>query len=436
MAVKSQEKGEKLMKKATALLVALLAAALLFAGGSGESAASDSGKIQLTFFETMTSPGRTQVLQDLIAEYESLNPNIEIELISPPYEQADNRLSMMLNSNQELDVIEVRDYTQKQFVNNGKLLDLTPYLENWEESDDFLPVAHEIARNVDDTPYILTSCLYVKALLVRTDILEQYGIEIPTTMDEMYEASKELSQKAPNQFGYALRGKSNTFKISDVLMFGNVGNIDTENCYQTTDGKYWLDNENGKKAMEQYVDLFKNGCPPDSINWGFNEQINGFISGTTPFLVQDPDVIGSLEGQLDPDCYTVVPLPVGTSGYRYLDYGYNGFAISTTSKHPDEAWDFIAWLNGAEKNAEFCKAYGPLPVFQSIYDNDDYFSSDKYQAWADELVAEDTIFVKFPIDSEKYPAWAQIQEQGMQAMLMGNVSVEDTINTFKEYWGY
>ena len=55
------------MKKATALLVALLAAALLFAGGSGESAASDSGKIQLTFFETMTSPGRTQVLQDLIA---------------------------------------------------------------------------------------------------------------------------------------------------------------------------------------------------------------------------------------------------------------------------------------------------------------------------------------------------------------------------------
>ena len=436
MAVESQEKGEKLMKKATALLVALLAAALLFAGGSGESAASDSGKIQLTFFETMTSPGRTQVLQDLIAEYESLNPNIEIELISPPYEQADNRLSMMLNSNQELDVIEVRDYTQKQFVNNGKLLDLTPYLENWEESDDFLPVAHEIARNVDDTPYILTSCLYVKALLVRTDILEQYGIEIPTTMDEMYEASKDLSQKAPNQFGYALRGKSNTFKISDVLMFGNVGNIDTENCYQTTDGKYWLDNENGKKAMEQYVDLFKNGCPPDSINWGFNEQINGFISGTTPFLVQDPDVIGSLEGQLDPDCYTVVPLPVGTSGYRYLDYGYNGFAISTTSKHPDEAWDFIAWLNGAEKNAEFCKAYGPLPVFQSIYDNDDYFSSDKYQAWADELVAEDTIFVKFPIDSEKYPAWAQIQEQGMQAMLMGNVSVEDTINTFKEYWGY
>ena len=424
------------MKKSTALLVALLAAALLFAGGSGESAASDSGKIQLTFFETMTSPGRTQVLQDLIAEYESLNPNIEIELISPPYEQADNRLSMMLNSNQELDVIEVRDYTQKQFVNNGKLLDLTPYLENWEESDDFLPVAHEIARNVDDTPYILTSCLYVKALLVRTDILEQYGIEIPTTMDEMYEASKELSQKAPNQFGYALRGKSNTFKISDVLMFGNVGNIDTENCYQTTDGKYWLDNENGKKAMEQYVDLFKNGCPPDSINWGFNEQINGFISGTTPFLVQDPDVIGSLEGQLDPDCYTVVPLPVGTSGYRYLDYGYNGFAISTASKHPDEAWDFIAWLNGAEKNAEFCKAYGPLPVFQSIYDNDDYFSSDKYQAWADELVAEDTIFVKFPIDSEKYPAWAQIQEQGMQAMLMGNVSVEDTINTFKEYWGY
>ncbi len=418
----------------TMLLVIVLAVSFVFAGGSGES--SDSGKIKLTFFETMTSPGRTRILQNLIAEYESLNPNIEIELISPPYEQADNRLAMMLNSNQELDIVEVRDYTHKQFVNNGKLVDLTPYIENWAEKDDFLPVAHEISRNVDDTPYILTSCLYVKALLIRVDILEQYGISIPTTMDEMYEASKELSSKAPTQFGYALRGKSNTFKISDVLMFGNVGNIDTENCYQTTDGKYWLDNENGIKAMTQYVDLYQNGSPSDSINWGFNEQINGFIAGTTPFLVQDPDVIGSFEGQLDPSLYIVVPLPVGTSGYRYLDYGYNGFAISTTSKHPDEAWAFISWLNGSVKNAEFCKAYGPLPVFQSIYDTDDYFSSDKYKAWADELTAEDTIFVKFPIDSELYPAWAQVQEQGMQAMLMGNVSVEETIATFKNYWGY
>ena len=424
------------MKRVLVALLVLILSVSLFAGGSSESKADSSGKIKLTFFETMTSPGRTQVLQNLIAEYESLNPNIEIELISPPYEQADNRLSMMLNSNQELDVIEVRDYTQKQFVNNGKLLDLTPYIETWAEKDDFLPVAHEISRNVDDTPYILTSCLYVKALLVRTDILEKYGIPIPTTMDEMYEASKQLAAADPTQFGYALRGKSNTFKISDVLMFGNVGDINTEMCYETNDGKYWLDNENGKKAMEQYLDLYKNGCPADSINWGFNEQINGFISGTTPFLVQDPDVIGSLEGQLDPSLYTVVPLPVGTSGYRYLDYGYNGFAVSTTSKHPDEAWAFIAWLNGSEKNAEFCKAYGPLPVFQSIYENDDYFSSDKYKAWADELVAEDTIFVKFPIDSEKYPAWAQVQEQGMQAMLMGTVSVDDTIKAFKEYWGY
>ena len=229
------------MKRILVALLVLMLSVSLFAGGSSESSAS-SGKTKLTFFETMTSPGRTQVLLGLIDEYEALHPDIEIELISPPYEQADNRLSMMLNSNQELDVIEVRDYTQKQFVNNGKLLDLTPYIENWAEKDDFLPVAHEISRNVDDTPYILTSCLYVKALLVRTDILEKYGIPIPTTMDEMYEASKQLAAADPTQFGYALRGKSNTFKISDVLMFGNVGDINTEMCYETNDGKYWLDN--------------------------------------------------------------------------------------------------------------------------------------------------------------------------------------------------
>lgn len=422
------------MRKAIILSLAfVLLVGAVFAQGSAES---KSDVIKLTFVETMTSPARTQVLQELIAEYEALNPGIEIELVSPPYEQSDNKLTMMLNSNQELDIIETRDHTVKQFVNNGKLVDLTPYLAEWDETADLMDLTMQAAKTVNDTPYLIPQGFYVKALLVRTDVLDKYGIEIPTTMDELYAACKEITGKAPGQYGYALRGKSQIFKISDIQMLPNVGNVSTDNIYESTDGKYVFDNDAGRKAIEQYIDLYKTACPSDAINWGFNEQINGFVSGTTPFLIQDPDTLSSLAGQIEDDQFEVVMVPVGTTGKRYLDYGFSGFSIPTTSKHPDEAWDFIAWISSAENNARFCKSYGPLPVHNSTYENDPYFSTGHYKAWAEELNDENTVFVRYPLDAPQYPAWQQFQEQTMQALLMGNITVDEAIADWAEYWGY
>ena len=423
------------MRKAiAALLVLAVLIGGVFAGGAEEG--GQSGTVKLTFVETMTSPSRTQVIQGMIDEYEAQNPGIEIELISPPYEQSDNKLTMMLNSNQELDIIETRDHTVKQFVNNGKLVDLTPYLAEWDETADLMDLTMQAAKTVNDTPYLIPQGFYVKALLVRTDVLDKYGIEIPTTMDELYAACKEITGKAPGQYGYALRGKSQIFKISDIQMLPNVGNVSTDNIYESTDGKYVFDNDAGRKAIEQYIDLYKTACPSDAINWGFNEQINGFVSGTTPFLIQDPDTFSSFAGQLDPSQYTVVPLPVGTTGKRYLDYGFNGLSIPTTSKHPQEAWDFIKWMTSPENNAAFCKAYGPLPIYNSVFQEDPYFSTGGYQAWAEELNDEDTVFVKYPLDAPEYPAWAQVQEQSMQSLLLGNITIDEAIQTWSDYWGF
>jgi multiple sugar transport system substrate-binding protein len=100
------------MKRSLILLVAFT---LLF------SAAASAQTITLNMLEVITSPERTALLNTLIAEYEALNPNIKINLISPPYEQSDQKATLMLNTNQPLDIVEVRDYTVKQFVNNNKL---------------------------------------------------------------------------------------------------------------------------------------------------------------------------------------------------------------------------------------------------------------------------------------------------------------------------
>ena len=414
------------------LVLVLLLLSPVFAAGTKEAA----GPVTLTFVETMTSPSRTAQIMDLIAKYEALNPKVKINLVSPPYEQADNKLTLMLNSNQELDIIEVRDHTVKQFVNNKKLVDLTSYLASWDEGDDLLPLTVTAANTVDNTPYLLPQFFFVKGLFVRTDVLAKYGFTtLPKTTDELYAMSKAITGKDRNQYGFGFRGKGSSFKISDILILSDVPNISVDNIYQTEDGRFAFSTPEARKAVAAYVDLYKHAVPADGVNWGFNEQVNAFISGSTPFLVQDPDTVGMVADALDPALYTVIPMPVGASGKTYLDYGFAGLGIPTTSKQPDLAWDFISFMVNAQNNADFCKVYGPLPVHISTYANDPYFSSGVYKSWETEMSDPDTyVFVKYPLDSPKYPGWAQVQEQTMQSLLLGNTTVDQAIKSWEDYW--
>ncbi len=145
------------MKK-TLFLLAVLALLLVLAGCGG------SKGVELTFFETLTSPERTQYLQSVIKEYEAQNKGVKITMISPPYEQAENKLFQMLDAKQPLDVIESRDATVKQFVNNKQIDSLESYLAKWEYKDDLLPVSLISARSVDNTAYLIPHLFFVKAL--------------------------------------------------------------------------------------------------------------------------------------------------------------------------------------------------------------------------------------------------------------------------------
>ena len=88
------------MKKiAIIALVAMVLATPIFA----QAAAEKDEKVHLTFVEVMTSPERTLVLQEAIKNFEAANPNVEVELVSPPYEQAETKLASMLAAGQDVE---------------------------------------------------------------------------------------------------------------------------------------------------------------------------------------------------------------------------------------------------------------------------------------------------------------------------------------------
>ncbi|MFO7882816.1 MAG: sugar ABC transporter substrate-binding protein [Kosmotogaceae bacterium] len=392
--------------------------------------------VTLNFIEVLTSPARTRLLKEIIADFEKLNPDIKINLISPPYEQADQKANLMLNTNQPLDIIEVRDYTVKQYINNGKLENLENYLVDWEHNDTLTFVANKAARTVEDTAYLVPQFFFIKGLFIRTDILEELGVNyIPKTLSELVELCIDITDPDKNQYGFGFRGKSWEFKFSDLFATSFLSDIDPSNIYKTKTGEVYFDDPRAIEGLRMYVRLFEKAVPSDGINWGFNEQVNSFVSGTTPFLIQDPDTVALVDDMLGRDYYTVVPVPIGPSGKAYMDYGFSGLGIPSYSQHKEEAWEFIKYISSPEVNAYFSKNYGPLPVHTSTYEEDPYFSSGVYTAWSYMMDHPETyIFATYPLNSEKWPGWPEIHQQDMQSVLLGNMTIEEAAEKWTEFW--
>jgi multiple sugar transport system substrate-binding protein len=418
------------MKKLIVCIVLFSAAALVFAGGGKEKG------ITLNFMEVMTSPARTETLKGIIAAYEAAHPDVKINLISPPYEQADSKLTLSLTAKEPLDIVEIREVTASQHVTNGWLTDLTPYLAKWPEAGTLLPVAQEMAKAAGGKPYFIPQFFYIPALYVRTDVLNKLGVtKMPETLDELFALCKQITNRQMNQYGYTIRGKGNPFRQADLLVLSNVNNVNPDNLYQLKNGTSVFASPDYLAAYTQYVDLFKNAVPQDGVNWGFNEQINSFASGTTPFLMQDPDAVPVVDGLLSREQYTVIPMPVGRSGSFYYEPGFAGFGIPEYSKNKDAAWDFIAFISSAAQNGPFNKSYGALPVHSTSYAQDPYFSSGVYQAWAKTMAdPKKYAVVHYPYTAGQYPGWAQVHERYMQSTFLGQTSPEEAVKAYADYW--
>ena len=420
------------MKKLLALCLAMLLTLSLFVGAYADE------KVTLTFAETMTSPERTLVLEDAIKAYETDHPNVTIELVSPPYESAETKVASMLAAGQEVDIVEIRDNSVGAWINNGFLYKLDDLVADWDGKDQLVDAALLAGASMGDATFFIPQYLYVKALMVRTDILDKLGVtEMPTTTDEFLAVCKQITDPSKGQYAFALRGIGSPCKTTDIMFATEVPNLRLDNFYLTEDGTFYMDTDGGRKALANYLDLFQNCCPPDSVNWGYNDQINGFVSGTTPFLVQDPDAVGSVSGSLSPDQYTAIPMPLGDSGTRYLDYGFAGLAVAANSEHPAEAFDFVKYMISAEVNASICEFYGALPVNKGAYEASAMFELPVYKAWADEMADEHTVFTKFPLEDPRFTEYAStVHLAAIQSYLLGQSTAEDMIKTCKDFWGY
>lgn len=414
--------------------VALLALTACSGGGSDSSA--EGGDVELQMVESLTNPARTELLRGLLDDFEAENPGVTVKLVSPPTEQADQTIQQMLQSGSGVDVLEVRDITVGPFSNNGWLYDMTDDLGSWDGWDALTDNAKAAAEG-DGESYFVPYGFYGLSLFYRADLVEEAGFDgPPTSWEELLEQASAIQDPANNTYGYAFRGgqNGNTNVVAAIEAY-LVDDLDPSNAFLVEDGSTIFAAPEAQDAVDTYFDLFEQGSPPSAVSWGYPEMVAGFTNGSTAFLLQDPEVIATVqESNLTEDQWDTAPLLTGPDGKAAQPLAVAGWGVAEASKHKDAAVDLIEFLSSAEPATEFAQANSLVPIIVEASD-DEFYSTGPWTSYVTMTENPDTyVNVQQPRGVSWWSEWIQKSDQDVQNVLLGNMTTAELLESWDAYW--
>lgn len=335
---------------------------------------------RLKLVEVITSPERTKVLQGIVDEYEAANPGVEVEIVSLPWGQAFEKLATMVAGGDVPDVVEMPDAWQALYAGSGQLASLKEHVDAWEHGATLTDKTVAMGSQAGDL-YMIPYGFYLRAMFYNKKLLAEAGVkEPPKTMEAFKQAAAAVS-KLDGKYGYCLRGGpggTNAWVMFAAAMNGT-------NAFFTDDGKSRINEPGAVQGLQFMIDLYQSGgAPKDSVNWGFNEIVAGFYSGTCAFLDQDPDALIAVAERMPAEDFAVIPMPVGPAGKAFPTIGFAGWSVFESTEHEKEAWDLVATLSSPEANATWAKRVGVIPIHKGA-DQDPHFKTEQFKGWFEEL---------------------------------------------------
>ena len=359
--------------------------------GSGDTGSTDSssdsgeeskdGVVQLTFMGWEASPLETQAVKDGIAAFEKENPNIKVNY-TPGLAGSEYNAKLLSSAaaGSLLDVMFVSAESYRAIVSKGALWDITDQFDENYPLDDFIDSSRQIME-VDGHVYGISSCTVSPIVYYNKDVFDQKGIDYPSadpencwTIDEFRDVAKKLTSDDI----YGVYGLETVADTLNAQLLSNGGTRYNEDYTKST-----MNSPENKEVFEIIKAIrTEDGSAPDAstldaVGMSAKQMLQ---TGKVAMLV---DGSWSLQELAASDMNIgMAPLPsygkVLTTGQAHLH------CIAETSKHKDEAWQFLQFLSGMDYQGALVKSGLWMPNRYSMYEDD------AVAQWYDEKVHGDS----------------------------------------------
>ena len=373
--------------------------------------------------------------QALCDQYEADHPGIKIEL---QWSSADmTKLKAQFISGDAPEISQTWKYAFNEFVDAGLVTDLTDFFEEngWTDDKIYAGTKQWVAPMDQITAdtcqvYGVPDFINTSVIFYNTDIFEQYGLEEPTTLDELIAVSQKLAENGVAPLAYP-GAKTNIVDIMAKIL-----------C-QTTPMSTLLDVYFGREtfmeptfttAGEVFQKLVEGGVyDPKFLSYDDDQAYTAFANGEAAMYAMHTGYNANLIGiaQENPDFHFSI-----MKGIKFVDdpvtmysatFGAN-WIIPTCCKYPEESKAVLAYLFGMDSATEAAANYGRITMFPEA---NKAITAPSTKVVVDnqmDTLSTDSFYLIDMMPSSVLDAMAA----GMQEMVMGNMDVQGMLEYTQE----
>ncbi|WP_209123620.1 ABC transporter substrate-binding protein [Alkalihalobacillus sp. BA299] len=399
---------------------------------SNSSSNTDSGEatetqetVTLNFFHRWPNDPHNQYFKDVVAEFEKENPHIKIETEAVLNDSYKDKVRVLLGTSTNIPDVYFSWSGEfgHNFVRAGKALDLTPYLEEDTEWKNSFVETQLGPFSLDEKQYGAPWAMGGKAFFYNKDIFAELGLEVPKTWDEFITVLDKISATDYTPIAF---GNKAPWAVSHYIGTLNQKLVDHEQRmtdYEAATGEFT--DPGYVEAMEKLNELspYFNDSP-NSLEHQFAREM--FINGQAAMAYLEMGETRLVEPEADFKLgffdFPTLDNEQGEAGY--ISGGPEGFMVSATTEHPEEAVAFVKFLTSKEMGEKLLSDVG---LFSAIKGAVNESNSTELQREAVDVILN-AKGIALWLDTDINISVVDAYLSGAQLMLTGDKTPQDVIN--------
>jgi multiple sugar transport system substrate-binding protein len=369
-----EESMSQFIRKHTLHFIALFLLPFAFIACGGTNSSSSGSKVVISYLTHWSGPQITQ-LNQAIAAYEKINPNVTINIHNVPFGNLLTTINTQGGSSNGPTIMGIYNLWLPQLVQNG-LLATAP---DSQAQDIHQNYASSIvsAVTVDGKIYGYPNEVDLYALNYNKALFKAAGISNPpATWSELVSDAIKLTKRDNSgkitQQGFGIINSWNSGVVHPWLSLVNSDG----GQLLTSDHKPLLTSKADQAATNLYAQLiFQDKVTDPAMNQA-NASTTGpfldnFAHGKTAMIIMANWWESNLQASMGASFQNVgtAPIPVGPDGTQSHSVSYSWSTVVNSHASSDQqaaAWNFLAWLNGSQSGKAGSSAMGDILLGMGI----------------------------------------------------------------------
>ncbi|MDW8319229.1 MAG: extracellular solute-binding protein [Anaerolineae bacterium] len=264
----------------------------------------------------------------------------------------------------------------------------------------------------------------LSGMFYRTDLLQEAGLQPPTTYDELVQAAQAVTARHPELSGFVWAG----VKDEGLVMVFSEMLLGFGGRYFDDGGRCAMNSPQGVAALSFMADSIASGLSPREVPaWTSEEARTRFAEGKAVFLRHNHDIavwLDNPERSAIAGKWAVMPNPAQPGGRRTGITGGFAFALNPYSDNREEAVQVLRVIASRPVQKGFAIAWGPVQYYRGLYEDPEVQAANPNADTVEPLLA--TAYPRPP--STRYTELSSVLQDEVHAAITGIKSPQQALD--------